>query len=91
VVVLVVLGGCCRCCAPVEVCEALDVQHVDLVNEQHTRHQLSNTCQRNTQDQSGVVLSLDRPQPDVSSAWALKARASPFVGIGKHASFTGVL
>jgi hypothetical protein len=32
---------------PVEVCEALNVQHVHLVNEQHSRHQLSNTCSNN--------------------------------------------
>jgi hypothetical protein len=30
--------------SPVQVCEALDVQHMHLINEQHTRHQLSNTC-----------------------------------------------
>jgi hypothetical protein len=30
--------------SPVEICEALNVQHVYLINEQHTRHQLSDTC-----------------------------------------------
>jgi hypothetical protein len=32
---------------PVEICEALNVQHVHLINEQHTRHQLGNTCGAN--------------------------------------------
>jgi hypothetical protein len=32
--------------APVEVCEALDVQHVHLVDEQHARHELRDTCMR---------------------------------------------
>merc|ERR1711998_614522 len=35
-------GRKCGLQCSVEVCKALDIQHVNLINEQHTRHQLRN-------------------------------------------------
>lgn len=48
----------------VEVGEALDVQHVHLINEQHTRHQLCYTLVNVSVDH------LQQPEGQVSWAWS---------------------